>query len=58
LLELWGRASLINPTFTRDNLVKAIRDPKKAIKVLLVKMKNEPEAKAIRIRHKPATEPL
>ena len=35
LRELCARANLVNPPFTRDKLMKAIRDPKKAIKVLL-----------------------
>ena len=39
LRELCARANLVNPTFTRDRLIRAIRDPKKAIKVLLGKMK-------------------
>jgi anaerobic magnesium-protoporphyrin IX monomethyl ester cyclase len=37
LRELCARANLVNPTFTRDKVVKAIRDPKKVIKVLLRK---------------------
>jgi len=37
LLELCAQANLVNPTFTRDKLVKAIRNPKKAIKLLLRK---------------------
>jgi anaerobic magnesium-protoporphyrin IX monomethyl ester cyclase len=37
LRELCARANLVNPTFTRDKVVRAIRDPKKAIKVLLGK---------------------
>jgi radical SAM superfamily enzyme YgiQ (UPF0313 family) len=37
LRELCARAIAVNPTFTRDKLVKAFRDPKKAIKVLLGK---------------------
>jgi radical SAM superfamily enzyme YgiQ (UPF0313 family) len=37
LRELCAIANLVNPTFTRDKLIKAIRDPKKAIKVLLGK---------------------
>jgi len=37
LRELCARANLVNPTFTRDKIIKAIRDPKKAIKVLLGK---------------------
>jgi anaerobic magnesium-protoporphyrin IX monomethyl ester cyclase len=37
LLELCAQANLANPFFTRDKLIKAIRDPKKAIKVLLGK---------------------
>jgi len=37
LLELCAQANLVNPVFTRDKLIKAIRDPKKAIKILLRK---------------------
>jgi len=37
LLELCAQANLVNPFFTRDKLIKAIRDPRKAIKVLLGK---------------------
>jgi len=37
LLELCVQANLVNPLFTRDKLIKAIRDPKKAIKILLGK---------------------
>jgi magnesium-protoporphyrin IX monomethyl ester (oxidative) cyclase len=37
LRELCARANLVNPTFTRDKIIKAIRNPKKAIKVLLGK---------------------
>jgi magnesium-protoporphyrin IX monomethyl ester (oxidative) cyclase len=37
LRELCARANLVNPTFTRDKVIRAIRDPKKAIKVLLGK---------------------
>jgi anaerobic magnesium-protoporphyrin IX monomethyl ester cyclase len=47
LRELCAQANLVNQTFTRDKLVRAIRNPKKAIKVVLEKMKNESEAKAI-----------
>lgn len=35
LMELCARANLVNPTFTRDKVAKAIRDPKRAIRVLL-----------------------
>ena len=35
LRELCARANLVNPTITRDRLAKALRDPKKALKVLL-----------------------
>ncbi len=35
LIELCAQANLVNPFFTRDKLIKAIRDPRKAIKVLL-----------------------
>jgi anaerobic magnesium-protoporphyrin IX monomethyl ester cyclase len=38
LRELCARANLVNPTFTRDKLVRALRDPKKALKVLLGKI--------------------
>jgi anaerobic magnesium-protoporphyrin IX monomethyl ester cyclase len=38
LRELSARANLVNPTFTRDNLIKAIREPKKTIRFLLGKM--------------------
>jgi anaerobic magnesium-protoporphyrin IX monomethyl ester cyclase len=37
LVELCARANLVNPTFTRDKVLRAIRDPKKAIRVLLGK---------------------
>jgi anaerobic magnesium-protoporphyrin IX monomethyl ester cyclase len=37
LRELCARANLVNPTFTRAKLMRAIRDPKKAVKVLLRK---------------------
>ena len=37
LLELSAQADLVNQTLTRDKLVKAIRNPKKAIKILLGK---------------------
>ncbi len=37
LLELCVQANLVNPLFTRDKLIKAILDPKKAIKILLGK---------------------
>jgi anaerobic magnesium-protoporphyrin IX monomethyl ester cyclase len=37
LRELCARANLVNPTFTHDKLIRAIRDPKKAIKVLIGK---------------------
>ncbi len=38
LRELCAQAILVNPTFTRDKIIKAIRDPKKAIKVLVGKV--------------------
>jgi anaerobic magnesium-protoporphyrin IX monomethyl ester cyclase len=38
LRKLCARANLVNPTFTPDRLVRAFRDPKKAIKFLLRKM--------------------
>jgi magnesium-protoporphyrin IX monomethyl ester (oxidative) cyclase len=37
LRELCARANLVNPTFTRDKIKRAMRNPKKAIKVLLGK---------------------
>jgi radical SAM superfamily enzyme YgiQ (UPF0313 family) len=37
LRELCARANFINQAFTRDKLIRVIRDPKKAIKVLLGK---------------------
>jgi anaerobic magnesium-protoporphyrin IX monomethyl ester cyclase len=37
LRELCARANLVNPTFTREKFLKALRDPKKAMKVLLGK---------------------
>lgn len=37
LRELCWRANRVNSTLTRDKIIKAIRDPKKAIKVLLGK---------------------
>jgi anaerobic magnesium-protoporphyrin IX monomethyl ester cyclase len=37
LRELCARAILVNPTFTREKVKRAIRDPKKAIRVLLRK---------------------
>jgi anaerobic magnesium-protoporphyrin IX monomethyl ester cyclase len=44
LRELCAQANLVNPTFTRDKLLKAIRDPKNAIKFLLGKMNMEAKA--------------
>jgi magnesium-protoporphyrin IX monomethyl ester (oxidative) cyclase len=38
LRELCAQANLINQTLTRDRLVSAIRNPKKAVRVLLGKM--------------------
>jgi len=35
LQELCARANMVNPTFTRDKVVRAIRNPKKTIKILL-----------------------
>jgi magnesium-protoporphyrin IX monomethyl ester (oxidative) cyclase len=35
LRELCARANLANPTFTRDKVLRAIRNPKKTIKILL-----------------------
>ena len=37
LVKLCALANMVNPTFTRDKLIKAIRNPKKAVKVLLGK---------------------
>ena len=37
LRELFARANLVNPTFTRDKVLRAIRNPRKTIKVLLEK---------------------
>ena len=37
LRELCARANLVNPTFTRDKFLKALRDPKRAMRVLLGK---------------------
>ena len=37
LRELCAQANLVNPIFTRDKLLKAIRNPRKAIKILLKK---------------------
>jgi anaerobic magnesium-protoporphyrin IX monomethyl ester cyclase len=37
LRELFARANLVNPTFTRDKVLRAIRNPRKTIKVLLGK---------------------
>jgi len=34
LRELCGRANLVNPTFTRDKILRAIRNPKKTVKLL------------------------
>jgi radical SAM superfamily enzyme YgiQ (UPF0313 family) len=38
LRELCARANLVNPTFTRDKIIRALRNPKKALKVLLGKV--------------------
>ncbi len=37
LRELCAQANLVNPTITREKLLKALRDPKKTIKILLRK---------------------
>ena len=37
LRELCARANLVNPTFTRDKVLRAIRNPKKTVKLLLKK---------------------
>jgi anaerobic magnesium-protoporphyrin IX monomethyl ester cyclase len=38
LRELCAQANLVNPTFTRDKLIKAIRDPRKAMSFIREKM--------------------
>jgi radical SAM superfamily enzyme YgiQ (UPF0313 family) len=43
LRELSAQANLVNPTFTRDNLIKAIREPKKTIKFLFGKISHTQE---------------
>ncbi len=43
LRELCMKANLVNPKFTRDKILKAMRDPKKAIRVLLGKNQHEPK---------------
>ncbi|MGD0645957.1 MAG: hypothetical protein ABSA75_13710, partial [Candidatus Bathyarchaeia archaeon] len=37
LCELWAKAFLVNPTFTRYKILRAIRNPKKTVKLLLKK---------------------
>jgi hypothetical protein len=37
LLELCARANLVNPTYTRDRVLRAVRNPRKALRVLLGK---------------------
>jgi len=37
LLELCAQANLVNPTFTRAKMIRAVRNPKKTIKMLLGK---------------------
>ena len=37
LRELCARANLVNPTFTRDKMLRAMRNPRKTIKLLLGK---------------------
>jgi radical SAM superfamily enzyme YgiQ (UPF0313 family) len=37
LRELCARANLVNPTFTRGKMLRAIRNPRKTIKLLLGK---------------------
>src|SRR3990170_1002056 len=44
LRELCAQANLINQTFTRDKLIGAIRDPKKAMKVLIGRMNQKQKA--------------
>jgi len=36
LVKLCARANLVNPTFTYDRIIKAVRDPKKAVKGLML----------------------
>ena len=43
LRELCARANLVNPTFTREKVLRAVRNPRKAIKILLEKMNREQE---------------
>jgi len=38
LRELCSRAILVNPTFTRDKILRGLKDPKKAVKFLLGKV--------------------
>jgi len=47
IYELCMRADMVNQTLTRDKLLKAIRNPKKAIKILFEKRKNDMEARVI-----------
>jgi hypothetical protein len=35
LQQLCAKANMANPTFTKDKIVRAIRNPKKTIKILL-----------------------
>jgi len=37
LRELCAQANLVNPTFTRDKIVRAVRNPKKTVRLLLDK---------------------
>jgi magnesium-protoporphyrin IX monomethyl ester (oxidative) cyclase len=37
LRELCAQANLVNPTFTRDKIVRAVRNPKKTVRMLLGK---------------------
>jgi anaerobic magnesium-protoporphyrin IX monomethyl ester cyclase len=37
LLELCARANMVNPTFTRDKILRAVRNPRKTVKMLLGK---------------------
>jgi anaerobic magnesium-protoporphyrin IX monomethyl ester cyclase len=39
LRKLCAEANLVNPTFTRDKLARAMRDPRKAIKILFERRK-------------------
>jgi anaerobic magnesium-protoporphyrin IX monomethyl ester cyclase len=51
LRELCAEANLVNQTFTRHKLMRAIRDPKKTIRVLLGKMNEQSNS----MKRKPAS---